>query len=98
MRELYNLSSKRVRAHAEWERSTTRGELNTAFVDRFAEEFGLDDALFEEPNKLSQFAFLEHFWPLVQPCNVRLEELLRVEIFRRGLHSDAFAIPRLRPG
>ncbi len=30
-------------------------------------------------------------------CNVRLEELLRVEIYRRGLHSDAFAKPALRP-
>ena len=29
--------------------------------------------------------------------NVRLEELLRVEIYRRGLHSDAFANPNLRP-
>jgi hypothetical protein len=28
---------------------------------------------------------------------VRLEELLRVEIFRRGLHSDAFDLPNLRP-
>jgi len=25
-----------------------------------------------------------------------LEELLRVEIYRRGLHADAFAKPRLR--
>jgi hypothetical protein len=31
----------------------------------------------------------------VQLCNVRLEELLRVEIYRRGLHSDAFGSPRL---
>jgi phosphosulfolactate synthase len=73
------------------------GVLNTAFVDRFAQEFGLDVALFEAPNKPSQFAFLHHFGPHVRLCNVRLEELLRVEIFRRGLHSDAFAIPKLRP-
>ncbi len=73
------------------------GVLNTADVDRFAQEFGLDVALFEAPNKPSQFAFLHHFGPRVQLCNVRLEELLRVEIFRRGLHSDAFAIPGLRP-
>src|SRR5438874_1679681 len=73
------------------------GTLNGAFVDRFAEEFGLDIAMFEAPNKPSQFAFLEHFGPQVQLCNVRLEELLRVEIFRRGLHSDAFTLPNLRP-
>lgn len=39
----------------------------------------------------------EHFGPRVHLCNVRLEEVLRVEIFRRGLHSDAFAMPNLRP-
>jgi phosphosulfolactate synthase len=73
------------------------GSLNSAYADRFAEEFGLDIAIFEAPNKPSQFAFLKHFGPHVHLCNVRLEELLRVEIFRRGLHSDAFALPNLRP-
>src|SRR5712692_2563867 len=34
------------------------GRLNTAFVDRFAEEFGFAVAMFEAPNKPSQFAFL----------------------------------------
>ena len=33
----------------------------------------------------------------VHLCNVRLEELLRVEIYRRGLHSDAFGKENLRP-
>jgi phosphosulfolactate synthase len=33
----------------------------------------------------------------VRLCNVRLEELLRVEIYRRGLHSDAFGKENLRP-
>ena len=28
---------------------------------------------------------------------VRLEEVLRVEIYRRGLHSDSFSKPGLRP-
>jgi phosphosulfolactate synthase len=73
------------------------GSLNTAFADRFAEAFGLDTAMFEAPNKPSQFAMLDHFGPRVHLCNVRLEELLRVEIYRRGLHSDAFANPMLRP-
>jgi len=73
------------------------GAFNSGYADRFAEEFGLDIAMFEAPNKSSQFAFLKHFGPCVKLCNVRLEELLRVEIFRRGLHSDAFALPNLRP-
>lgn len=73
------------------------GTLNPAYVDRIAGEFGLDIALFEAPNKPSQFALLDHFGPRVHLCNVRLEEVLRVEIYRRGLHSDAFANPKLRP-
>src|SRR5437763_202262 len=45
----------------------------------------------EAPNKRSQFDFLSHFGNTVNLSNVRLEELLRVEIYRRGLHSDAYA-------
>lgn len=73
------------------------GNLNPAYADRFAEEFGLDIAIFEAPNKASQFAFLDHFGPRVHLSNVRLEEVLRVEIYRRGLHADAFSKPKLRP-
>jgi phosphosulfolactate synthase len=40
---------------------------------------------------------LEHFGREVHLCNVRLEEILRVEIYRRGLHSDAFGKANLRP-
>ena len=53
--------------------------------------------MFEAPTKPSQFALLDHFGPSVRLCNVRLEELLRVEIYRRGLHSDAFGKDNLRP-
>jgi phosphosulfolactate synthase len=73
------------------------GQLNRGLADRIAEAFGLETVIFEAPNKPSQFAFLNHFGPEVHLCNVRLEELLRVEIYRRGLHSDAFGEARLRP-
>jgi phosphosulfolactate synthase len=73
------------------------GALRSEFAVRLADEFGLGITVFEAPNKESQFALLRHFGPQVHLCNVRLEEILRVEIFRRGLHSDAFAIPHLRP-
>jgi hypothetical protein len=49
------------------------------------------------PNKASQFALIDHFGRNVRLSNIRLEELLRVEIYRRGLHSDAFGNPKLRP-
>jgi phosphosulfolactate synthase len=73
------------------------GNFNAAFADRFVAAFGFETVTFEAPNKPSQFALLSHFGPRVQLCNVRLEELLRVEIYRRGLHSDAFAQEHLRP-
>jgi phosphosulfolactate synthase len=74
-----------------------KGRLNRAFADRFVEAFGHDILTFEAPNKPSQFALLDHFGPVVQLCNIRLEELLRVEIYRRGIHSDAFLRDNLRP-
>src|SRR5262245_6377861 len=58
-----------------------RGELNRRFADRFAEAFGLSVVVFEAPNKPSQFALLRHFGREVSISNVRLEELLRVEIY-----------------
>jgi len=73
------------------------GEFDSRQADRFADEFGLETMLFEAPNKASQFAFIDHFGPEVQLGNVRLEEVLRVEIYRRGLHSDAFSHENLRP-
>jgi phosphosulfolactate synthase len=74
-----------------------RGQLNARFADRFVEAFGFETVVFEAPNKPSQFALLNHFGNQVGLCNVRLEELLRVEIYRRGLHSDAYAHANLRP-
>ena len=74
------------------------GELNADLADRFADAFGLGTVTFEAPNKASQFALMSHFGPEVRLCNVRLEELLRVEIYRRGLHSDSFSQENLRPG
>jgi phosphosulfolactate synthase len=73
------------------------GNLNVGFADRFANAFGHGVVMFEAPNKPSQFALLDHFGREVHLCNVRLEELLRVEIYRRGLHSDAFSKDNLRP-
>lgn len=75
----------------------TDGKLQPAFADRFASAFGLSTVMFEAPNKPSQFALLDHFGPNVKLCNIRLEELLRVEIYRRGIHSDAFQKSNLRP-
>jgi len=73
------------------------GQFDSRQADRIAEAFGLETVLFEAPNKASQFALIDHFGPEVSLGNVRLEEVLRVEIYRRGLHSDAFERANLRP-
>ena len=73
------------------------GKFDRSLADRFARAFDLKIVTFEAPNKPSQFALLDHFGSQVRLCNVRLEELLRVEIYRRGLHSDAFGKENLRP-
>jgi phosphosulfolactate synthase len=74
-----------------------RGGLRSDLADRLVDAFGHDVLMFEAPTKPSQFALLDHFGRDVRLCNVRLEELLRVEIYRRGLHSDAFGHQKLRP-
>ncbi len=73
------------------------GQLNTALAERLVSGLGLSSLVFEAPSKASQFALLDHFGCHVRLANVPLDELLRVEIYRRGLHSDAFSNPELRP-
>ncbi|WP_192583447.1 phosphosulfolactate synthase [Streptomyces albicerus] len=73
-------------------------QLNTRFADRFVEAWGLDSICFEAPTKRSQFALLDHYGSQVRLSNVRFGELLRVETYRRGLHSDAYRNEKLRPG
>jgi phosphosulfolactate synthase len=76
---------------------TAPGVFDPAQAERIVAAFGLETVLFEAPNKASQFAMIDHFGAGVQLGNVRLEEVLRVEIYRRGLHSDAFGRENLRP-
>jgi phosphosulfolactate synthase len=75
-----------------------KGNLDKKNADRFARAFGFQTVVFEAPNKPSQFQLLRHFGKEVHLSNVRLEEILRVEIYRRGLHSDAFEESAFRKG
>jgi phosphosulfolactate synthase len=75
-----------------------RQRLHTGFADRFVEAWGLEGLCFEAPTKRSQFALLDHYGAGVRLSNVRIGEVLRVETYRRGLHSDAYRNERLRPG
>ena len=89
--------SRRARAPGVSVALMTQGQFNAETADRFVSAFGLERCLFEAPTKPSQFALINHFGREVHLCNIRLEELLRVEIYRRGLHSDAFEHENLRP-
>lgn len=73
------------------------GALDVETAERLANTFGLDSVSFEAPTKAGQFALIDLLGPSVRLANVRLEEVLRVEGYRRGLHSDAFGNARLRP-
>jgi phosphosulfolactate synthase len=71
--------------------------LHLQSADRLAAAFGLEKLMFQASNGPSQFTLLDHFGRGVHLCSVRLEDLLQVEIYRRGLHSDAFGKGNLRP-
>jgi phosphosulfolactate synthase len=73
------------------------GQLDYAGADDLVSALGLERLCFEAPHKAAQFALIDHFGPGVHLSNVRLEEILRVEIYRRGLHSDSFRRAQLRP-
>jgi hypothetical protein len=47
--------------------------------------------------RVGDWATADRFGRDVHLCNIRLEEILRVEIYRRSLHSDAFEHENLRP-
>lgn len=66
------------------------GRLHGDVADALASAFGLDRLVFEAPTKPSQFALMNHFGDEVRLGNVRLEEVLRVEVYRRGLHPDSY--------
>jgi phosphosulfolactate synthase len=73
----------------------TEGRLREDSADLLVQELGVDMLCFEAPTKPSQFALLKHLGPEIVLSNVRLEELLRVEIFRRGMHADSYDDPKL---
>jgi phosphosulfolactate synthase len=73
------------------------GQLDHAAADRLVAAFGFERLTFEAPDKRSQFLLLDYLGPRAELGNIRLEEILRVEIYRRGLHSDAYGKPGLTP-
>ena len=63
---------------------------NLKFAEAFVETWGMEATVFEAPTERGQFELLSHFGQRVYLSQVRLEQLLGVEIYRRGLHSDSY--------
>ncbi|HVW09221.1 MAG TPA: phosphosulfolactate synthase [Bryobacteraceae bacterium] len=74
------------------------GHFNPLFAERLVRAFGIDIVTFSAPDPATQFALLQHFGRDVHLCDVRLEDLLNVESFRRGLHTAAWSNEQLHPG
>ncbi len=66
------------------------GRLNFKFAEAFVATWGMEATIFEAPTSRSQFDLLGHFGQRVYLSNVRLDEVLCVEIYRRGLHPDSY--------
>ena len=73
------------------------GDLNAALAERLVEAFGRQLWCSKLPASRASSPCSLISGPEIMLANVRLDELLRVEIYRRGLHSDAFSEPGLRP-
>lgn len=74
------------------------GHFSSDLAERLVRALGMEMMIFAAPDPCTQFALLQHFGREVHLCDVRLEDLLNVESFRRGLHSAAFSNEQLHPG
>jgi phosphosulfolactate synthase len=68
-----------------------KARFHHAIADRLVKEFGLTVVMFKTATNASQCGLLDHFGPQVRLSDVRLEDLLSVEIYRRGLRCEALA-------
>ncbi len=67
-----------------------QGRFDPSFPERLVRAFGVEAVTFSATDAATQFAILRHFGREVHLCDVKLEDLLNVETYRRGLHSAAF--------
>jgi phosphosulfolactate synthase len=67
---------------------TGKGEMRTELVGEIAGEVGLEDVVFEAPNKAAQAWFIGQFGPAVNLGNIPPDEVIALETLRRGLRGD----------
>jgi phosphosulfolactate synthase len=73
------------------------GEVRSGLIDEIEHEIGIEDLIFEAPQKSQQAWFIRHLGPEVNLGNIPPEELIPLETLRLGLRSDTMAEVLLAP-
>ena len=73
------------------------GEVRSGLIDEIEHEIGIEDLIFEAPQKSQQAWFIRHLGAEVNLGNIPPEELIPLETLRLGLRSDTMAEILLAP-
>ena len=71
--------------------STGPGEVRAGLVDEIAHEVGIEDLIFEAPQRAQQAWFIRRLGAEVNLGNIPPEEVIPLETLRLGLRSDTMA-------
>ena len=67
------------------------GEVRSGLIDEIEHEIGIEDLIFEAPQKSQQAWFIRHLGAEVNLGNIPPEEMIPLETLRLGLRSDTMA-------
>ena len=73
------------------------GEVRSGLIDEIEHEIGIEDLIFEAPQKSQQAWFIRQFGPEVNLGNIPPDEVIPLETLRLGLRSDTMADILLAP-
>jgi phosphosulfolactate synthase len=73
------------------------GEVRSGLIDEIRHEIGIEDLIFEAPQKSQQAWFIRHLGPEVSLGNIPPDEVISLETLRLGLRSDTMADVLLAP-
>jgi phosphosulfolactate synthase len=73
------------------------GEVRSGLIDEIEHEIGIEDLIFEAPQKSQQAWFIRHLGAEVNLGNIPPEEVIPLETLRLGLRSDTMADILLAP-
>ena len=67
------------------------GEVRSGLIDEIEHEIGIEDLIFEAPQKSQQAWFIRQFGPAVNLGNIPPDEVIPLETLRLGLRSDTMS-------